>query len=70
MTCTLEPPILKGERTMKQVRVPKMYGVWFYEKEHDDDDMEFAMYKLYDADGRYVESFGYYMEMVYFIMDL
>ena len=51
---------------MKQVRVQKKYGVLFYEKEHDDD-MRFSVYKLYDADGRYVESFGYYMDMVYYI---
>lgn len=51
---------------MKQVRVAKKYGQWYYEKELDWD-MEFAMYKLYDSEGRFVNSFAYYNDMVYYI---
>lgn len=51
---------------MKQVRVAKKYGEWYYEKEFDCD-MEFPMFKLYDAEGRFVNSFAYYDDMVYYI---
>lgn len=51
---------------MKELRIAKKYGKWYYEKEYEYG-MRFYMYKLYDENEQYVNYFAYYNDMIYYI---
>ena len=45
------------------------YGVWFYEKifPNDSNDLDAPIYELYDRDQQFVDRFGCYGDMKYYV---
>jgi hypothetical protein len=54
---------------MKQVKCKKQFGVWYYEKINPNDynDLDAPIYELYDDKKRFVNTFGCYNDMKYYI---
>lgn len=50
---------------MKKLRCKKEFGIWYYEKTAADDynDLDGAIYTLYNESGEYVNTFGCYGDM-------
>lgn len=51
---------------MKKLRCRKEFGTWFYKKlEHYD--LDAPIYELYDKNEKFVNTFGSYNDMKYFV---
>lgn len=51
---------------MKKLRCKKEYGVWYYRK-YCGWDYDEPVWELYDEQGEYITSFGYYRDMKYYV---
>lgn len=60
---------MKGKNTMKKVRTRKEFGTWYYIKVEADDlnELDAPIFKLYDEGGDWVDNFGSYGDMKYYI---
>lgn len=54
---------------MKKVKCKKEYGIYFYKRIGADElnGLDAAIYELYDAEQNYIEDFGSYGDMKYYI---
>ena len=52
---------------MKKLRCRKELGTWYYRKIVDDFELDAPYYELYDANGEWVQDFGFYKDMHYYI---
>ena len=51
---------------MKRLKCKKIYGEWFYRKVVNDD-LDAPIYELYDDIKTFIEAFGSYGDMKYFV---
>lgn len=54
---------------MKKLRCKKNLGVWYYIKETPTDynDLDAAVYELYNDKKEYIATFAYYADMFYYL---
>jgi hypothetical protein len=54
---------------LQKLKCKKEFGVWFYKKIKPDcyNDLDGPIYELYDVNGKFVDEFGCYGDMKYFI---
>ncbi len=54
---------------LKQLRIAKKYGVWYYRKITPDDynDLDAPIWELFNSNQENVGTFGCYSDMIYYI---
>lgn len=59
------------EEKMKKLKCKKEYGIYYYIKENPTGygicDLRFPIYHLYNEEKEYINSFGYYNDMKYYL---
>ena len=59
---------IMDNKMLKHLKCKKEYGEWYYTVEPaNGNDLVFPIYSLYNAEGEWVEDFGFYGDMKYYI---